>query len=63
MLKEGAVSRTVYLPKDNWVNIFTGQQYYGGTVEVKAPIGQPPVFVRKDSPGYKEILAIAEGID
>ena len=63
VLKEGAVSRTVYLPKDNWVNIFTGQQYYGGTVEVKAPIGQPPVFVRKDSPGYKEILAIAEGID
>ena len=63
VLKEGAVSRTVYLPKDNWVNIFTGQQYYGGTVEVKAPIGQPPVFVRKDSPGYKEILAIAGDID
>ena len=63
VLKEGAVSRTVYLPKDNWVNIFTGQQYYGGPVEVKAPIGQPPVFVRKDSLDYKEILAIAEDID
>ena len=46
---EGAVSRTVYLPDDEWIHLFTGVQYGGGNHEVEAPIGYPPVFYRKNS--------------
>ena len=58
--KEGALSRKVYLPGDSWVNIFSGKEYNGGTFEVDAPIGQPPVFVRKNSTRYQEIMSLAE---
>lgn len=46
---EGADSRSVYLPEDEWVHLFTGECYGGGTYEVAAPIGYPPVFYRKSS--------------
>ena len=58
--KEGSLSRKVYLPGDSWVNIFSGKEYGGGTFEVDAPIGQPPVFVRKNSTRYQEIMSLAE---
>ena len=46
---EGAQSRQVYLPEDEWIHLFTGEAYGGGTVTVDAPIGCPPVFYRKAS--------------
>ena len=46
---ESAQSRSVYLPEDEWVHLFTGDCYKGGTYEVDAPIGYPPVFFRKSS--------------
>lgn len=49
VLKEGALSRTVYLPDDEWVHYFTGVAYRGGEHVVEANIGQPPVFIRKKS--------------
>ena len=49
VLTRHAVSRTVYLPDDTWVHIFTGQKYGRGTYTIDAPIGTPPVFIRKDS--------------
>lgn len=52
VLKEGATGRECYLPKDKWVHFFTGKEYEGGSVWVDAPIGQPPVFIRKDSENY-----------
>jgi alpha-glucosidase len=58
VIKQGAVSRTVYLPNDHWVEIFTGRQLFGGTQEIEAPIGKPPVFVRKDSPDYDLLMQI-----
>ena len=45
----------LYLPKDNWIHIWTGKEYNGGKITVEAPIGQPPVFYRKDSE-YKKLL-------
>ena len=49
VLKQGATERTVYLPKDNWVHIWSKKEYKGGKVTVSAPLGEPPVFVRKGS--------------
>ena len=60
VIKEGAVSRSVYIPDDNWVHIFTGRQYFGGTHQVDAPIGMPPVFVRKNSPDYELLMSIGK---
>lgn len=39
----------VYLPKDNWVHLWSGNNYYGGWVTVSSPIGEPPVFYREKS--------------
>ena len=49
VLKKGAVSRTVWLPEDEWTHYFTGKEYKGGEYVIEAPIGTPPVFIRKSS--------------
>ena len=59
ILKEGTASRTVYLPKDEaeWVHVFTGKTYEGGHhPTIEAPVGQPPVFVRKGCEDEELIL-------
>ena len=58
VLKEGAQSRSCILPKDRWVHLFTGKEYSGGTVEIQAPLGQPPVFIRKSGTGFEELMDI-----
>ena len=45
----------VYLPKDDWVHVWTGKNYLGGWVTVDAQIGKPPVFYRKESE-YSELF-------
>lgn len=47
--EEGKTVWEVYLPKDEWIHIWSGKEYPGGTIEISAMIGEPPVFVRKDS--------------
>ena len=49
VLKKGASSRSVWLPEDRWIHIWTGEEYVGGQHEIDAPVGMPPVFIRKDS--------------
>ncbi len=58
--EEGAKSRKIYLPSDVWVNIFDGKEYAGGHMIVEAPIGKPPVFVRKDSKDYQALMQVAQ---
>lgn len=58
--EEGAKSRTIYLPSDGWVNIFDGKEYASGHMIVEAPIGKPPVFVRKDSKDYEALMQVAQ---
>ena len=58
--KEGEVKRECYLPKDTWVHLFSGKEYSGVKVEVAAPIGEPPVFIRKDSNYFDELMDIAK---
>ncbi|UOQ45509.1 alpha-glucosidase [Halobacillus salinarum] len=47
--EEGASLWKVYLPEDDWIHLWSGTSFTGGTVEVDAPIGEPPVFYRKES--------------
>ena len=60
VLQEGVSKRTCLLPADGWVHLFTGEEYSGGTVTVQAPIGQPPVFIRRDSERFEELMKITE---
>lgn len=56
VLKQGEEERTCYLPADTWIHVFSGKEYQGGTVTIAAPIGTPPVFVRKEASCVKEIM-------
>lgn len=60
IMKEGTSRRTCYLPEDVWVHVFSGQEYKGGNIQVEAPMGQPPVFVRKDSKDYEQLMKLAK---
>jgi alpha-glucosidase len=60
VMTEGARSRSVWLPEDNWVHLFTGQDYLSGTYDIEAPIGRPPVFVRRNSPWFKELMELGK---
>lgn len=53
IIVEGATSRRVYLPEGEWIHLFTGKSYNGGKYRIDAPIGEPPVFVRKDSKSFE----------
>lgn len=55
VLHEGAVRRDCLLPQDRWVHLFTGERYEGGMADVAAPIGQPPVFIREESPWLQKL--------
>lgn len=54
--EQGATSRTLYLPQDNWVNLWTGEQVSGGEITVDAPIGKIPVFYKANSK-YADLFA------
>ncbi len=47
--------REVYLPEGEWIHLWSGKCHSHGTVTVDAPIGQPPVFYKKDS-RWSELL-------
>lgn len=53
--EEGAKSRMVYLPDEEWIHLFTGKSYNKGEYDIEAPIGIPPVFYKKDSE-FKELF-------
>lgn len=61
---DGQEDWEVYLPEDRWIHLWSGTAYGGGTHKVKAPMGYPPVFYRKESP-YREVfehLTIGYGV-
>ena len=58
--QKGVESRVCYLPKDEWVHVFSGKTIPGGEVEVEAPIGEPPVFVRKGSTWYDLLMQLGK---
>ncbi len=60
VLEEGAQGRACYLPKDTWIHVFTGKEYAQKQVWMEAPMGEPPVFVRKDSAYYQLLMQLGE---
>jgi alpha-glucosidase len=60
VFEESSFGRNVYLPEDEWVHLFTKQEYKGGTHEVEALWGNPPVFVRKQSKNFEELMKLSE---
>lgn len=56
VIRPKAKSKTVYLPNDIWVHLWSGKEYKGGEYEIPAPIGEIPVFIRKDSTFKNEFL-------
>lgn len=56
VIERRAKTRRVFLPKGEWVHFWTGKPYAGGRAyTVDAPLGQLPVFCRKDSE-YTELF-------
>jgi alpha-glucosidase (family GH31 glycosyl hydrolase) len=50
VIKEGASTRSLYLPKGSWVDYWTGQTIAGGQqVTVPAPLEHIPILVRSGS--------------
>lgn len=49
VIRPNVNTRRVYLPKDNWIHLWSGKEYSGGEFEIPAPLGEIPVFIRKDS--------------
>lgn len=60
VIKAKASKKEVYLPEDEWIHLWTGEEYGGGSHTVDAPIGQIPVFIRKQSSFKDEFLKLAE---
>lgn len=60
--EEGKTSWKAYLPEDEWIHLWTGDEYRGGDVEVKSELGYPPVFYRKGSK-FKELFKAIEAIE
>ena len=56
VLEEGAVERTLVLPDDEWIHLFTKEVYRGGEHTVAAPLLHPAVFYRAGS-AYRELFA------
>lgn len=62
---KGQTAKDVYLPDDEWVHLFTGEEYKGGNHFVDCPLGCPPVFYRKASPykkQFEQVKKLHEGI-
>ena len=48
---------TAYLPRGSWTHLWSGKEFHssGETVEVSAPIGQIPVFIRSETLVLQEL--------
>ncbi len=49
VIREGAVTRHVELPDDQWIHLWSRKEYGKGMHLIDAPMGCPPVFIRKTS--------------
>ncbi|MBO4410879.1 MAG: alpha-glucosidase [Lachnospiraceae bacterium] len=50
VIRSRVKKREVSLPKGDWIGFFDGKEYEGGSTFVAdAPLGEPPIFYRKES--------------
>jgi len=62
VIERRARKRQVHLPQGDWVHFWTGTPFAGGqSYTVDAPLGQPPVFYKKNSP-YADLFRSAAQI-
>jgi alpha-glucosidase len=61
VLKRGAVTQEIELPKGEWVRFSDGKKYSEGKHTVNVPLGNPAAFYKKDS-AYSELFSKATGI-
>ena len=47
--QEGKSEWEVYLPAGEWIHLWSGKAYGGGTHTTAAPLGEPPVFYKKSA--------------
>jgi alpha-glucosidase len=65
VLRPGRRSRRLSLPADEWIHLWSGRAYGGGSCRVAAPFGEPPVFYRKASAFaelFRGLAATAAGL-
>lgn len=60
VIKPNVRTQTVYLPNDKWVYLWNSTDVNNGAITVNAPVGLPPVFVRKNSSFLNDILSLAD---
>ena len=60
VIERGQPQKTVYLPEDEWVHLWSGEVYRGGEYSVSAGMGYPPVFCRKSSKFLKKFLKLKD---
>ena len=61
VVRRGERSRMVHLPAGEWVHLWSGVAYHGGSSHViPAPLGKIPVFYRAGSPFAETFRAAAE---
>lgn len=58
VLEKGQTEKEVYLPDDEWVNLWNGYELIGGTYKIDCPLGKPPVFCRKQSKYLNDFLKL-----
>ena len=46
VVKPGEENRTLYLPKGEWIHLWSAERFGAGETTVSAPMGFPPVFYR-----------------
>jgi alpha-glucosidase len=56
VIQKKAVSRMSILPQDTWVHVWSGKEYQGGTYTIAAPMGRPPIFIRKEYADCSSII-------
>lgn len=55
IIKPNAFKRSIYLPKGDWIHLFTKEKFHNGFHVIDAPYGKPIVLYKKNSP-YKELF-------
>ncbi|AEH51804.1 alpha-glucosidase [Pseudothermotoga thermarum] len=57
VIKRGAKSWKVYLPKGEWIHLWSRRKFEQGWIEIESPLGYPPVFVKASYEKAEELLA------
>lgn len=55
VVRQGETERRLWLPKGEWIHLWSGKRYGGGYISVAAPMGEPPVFY-KENASFEELF-------